>query len=126
MGDVSPPGKRILVVEDDPTNAKIIGDYLEANGFDTTVASTGEDGVDVFRSTHPDLVIMDLLLPGKNGFEACLDMRAADATTPILLMSAVGAETYAEAYADAGKHTQGYLRKPFTMAELVARVEELL
>jgi DNA-binding response OmpR family regulator len=120
--------KKILIVEDDATNAIVLHDYLAAHGYEMAVARDGEEGVQKFRELHPDLVILDLLLPKMNGFEVCFDLRA-DTThgdTPILLMSAVGREVYAEAYAEADKFTQGYLRKPFSMATLAERVAELV
>ncbi len=120
--------KKILIVEDDETNAMVVNDYLAAHGYDTIVARDGVAGVEAFKKVRPDLVILDLLLPKKNGYEACFDMRALSdgLDPPILLMSAVGKETYAEAYAKTDQYVQGYLRKPFSMATLVELVGELL
>jgi len=120
--------QKILIVEDDETNALVVNDYLAAHGYETIVARDGVAGVEAFKRVRPDLVILDLLLPKKNGYEACFDMRAAGQgfKPPILLMSAVGKEVYAEAYAKADQYVQGYLRKPFSMATLIEQVRELL
>lgn len=120
--------KTILIVEDDETNAAVVHDYLAAHGYETFVARDGLAGIARFHELRPDLVILDLLIPKKNGFEVCTELRAdpAGATTPILLMSAVGREVYEEAYAAIDHYAQGYLRKPFSMAELARRVAELI
>ena len=120
--------KRILIVEDDETNATVIHDYLESMGYETSLARDGVEGVERFREQRPDLVIIDLLLPRKNGFETCAEIRAmADAgEAPILLMSAVGVDTYREAFARVDDLAQAYLRKPFSMATLAETVAELI
>lgn len=117
--------KRILIVEDDETNATIINDYLAAHGYDTRIARDGVEGIQLFREHRPDLVLVDVLLPRKNGFDLCFDLRA-EADTPILLMSAVGREVYAEAAARADRLAEGYLRKPFALATVLERVTELV
>ena len=120
--------KTILIVEDDETNAAVVHDYLAAHGYDTVVARDGIEGVRKFEELRPDLLILDLLLPRKNGFEVCTDVRssAAGRDTPILLMSAVGREVYEEAYAAIHHYAQGYLRKPFSMATLAQYVSDLV
>ena len=120
--------KKILIVEDDETNALIVNDYLAAHGYETIVARDGVEGIEAFKNERPDLIILDLLLPRKNGYETCCDIRALGEglDPPILLMSAVGKEVYAEAYAKADQYVQGYLRKPFSMATLIEQVRELL
>ena len=74
------PGHRILVVEDNPLNLKLVRDVLTASGYDVVEARTGEDGVALAADCDPDLVLMDLQLPGIDGYEA---LRAHPATEPI-------------------------------------------
>jgi DNA-binding response OmpR family regulator len=120
--------KKILVVEDDPVNLMILSDFLSAHGYDTRSAVTGPDGIDTFRRERPDLVLVDVQLPRKNGFEVCSEVKATPegARTPVLLMSAVytGRE-HLQRYASPGL-ADGYLLKPFDLAELLARVRGLI
>ena len=122
--------KKILIVEDDSIGAQALADYLGAHGYAITVARTGPDGVRRFRQDEPDLMLVDVQLPLKNGFEVCFDVRQQSERgrqVPILLMSAVYTDTqHAESYARSGLGAQGYLVKPFSMASVLERVERLL
>lgn len=122
-------GKTILVVEDDPVNGLVLLDYLEAHGYHVLLSRTGPDGVAAFKKDRPDLVLVDVLLPRKNGFEVCFDIRRSDRgrTTPVLLMSAVYKDVdHAEGYARKDLGASGFLVKPFELAELLARVHALI
>ena len=115
--------KKILVVEDDPVNQMILTDFLAANGYETIAASSGPDGVERYNRDAPDLCLVDVQLPRKNGFEVVREIKSRGMTTPILLMSAV--------YSDR-EHSQrvivadGYLTKPFDLVQLLAEVRRLL
>lgn len=120
---------RILVVEDDPISAKMMRDFLVAHGHPTTVATTGPDGVAMFLRDAPDLMIVDVALPRKNGFEVCFEVKRTERgkTTPLLLMSAVYRDAdHAARYAQDDLRAQGYLEKPFDLRDLLARVEALV
>jgi DNA-binding response OmpR family regulator len=119
--------KKILVVEDDPVNQMILMDFLAANGYQTVAASTGPEGIDRYDSESPDLCLVDVQLPRKNGFELVREIKGRGAQTPVLLMSAV--------YNDADQSTRtvqlgtladGYLTKPFDLVYLLAEVRKLL
>jgi DNA-binding response OmpR family regulator len=119
--------KKILVVEDDPVNQMILMDFLAANGYQTVAASTGPEGIDRYDSEAPDLCLVDVQLPRKNGFELVREIKGRGAQTPVLLMSAV--------YNDADQSTRtvqlgtladGYLTKPFDLVYLLAEVRKLL
>lgn len=121
--------KRILVVEDDAVSARMLRDYLDAHGYATTVASTGPEGLTRFRAESPDMMIVDVALPMKNGFELCFDVKRTDhgRAMPVLMMSAVyrdGAD--GERYTREDLHAQGWLSKPFELRTLLARVEDLI
>jgi len=121
--------KKILVVEDDPLNAQILADYLEANGYQPTIASNGVEGVERFHSDHPDLMLVDVQLPRKNGFEVCFEVKRSPEgeTTPVLLMSAVYTNAeHARPYTERGLRAEGYLVKPFELRELLAHVRQLI
>jgi DNA-binding response OmpR family regulator len=120
--------KKILVVEDDAVSARMLRDYLDAHGYDTTVASTGPEGLTRFEADTPDLMIVDVALPMKNGFEVCFDVKRTERgrAMPLLLMSAVYRDDHAERYAQDDLHAQGWLSKPFDLRTLLDRVEQLI
>ena len=121
--------KRILVVEDDPVNGLVLFDYLHAHGYRVCLAKTGLDGVGAFERYAPHLVLVDLLLPLKNGFEVCFDIKRTERgrRTPVLLMSAVYRDTsHAQSYGCADLGAQGFLVKPFELSALLERVQALI
>jgi DNA-binding response OmpR family regulator len=118
----------VLIVEDDEVTALVLSEYLGAYGYRTTIARTGTDGVSVFLSERPDLALVDVLLPKKDGFDACFAMKRSDhgRATPVVLMSAVYRDSAkAEEYAR-GVLADGFLCKPFDLDVLLARVTELV
>jgi DNA-binding response OmpR family regulator len=120
--------KKILVVEDDPVNLQILSDFLGAHGYEIRSAESGPDGVASFHRELPDLMLIDVQLPRKNGFEVCWEIRQSPggARTKVLMMSAVyGGRDHSERHAAPGL-ADGYLRKPFDLAELLARVRDLI
>ena len=119
--------KKILVVEDDPVNQMILTDFLAANGYQTVAASSGPEGIERYDREAPDLCLVDVQLPRKNGFELVREIKGRALKTPVLLMSAV--------YNDADQSTRtvqlgtladGYLTKPFDLVHLLAQVKKLL
>ena len=122
--------KKIVIVEDDPVNLQLLSDFLAAHGYATVGAMTGPDGVASFLRERPDLMLVDVQLPRKNGFEVCSDVKAASGGVrpPILLMSAVysGREQHDRALHAGEALADGYLLKPFDLAELLARVRGLI
>ncbi len=121
--------KKILVVEDDPINLQLLSDFLGAHGYSMVGAVNGPEGVESYLREKPDLMLVDVQLPRKNGFEVCSDVKAAaGGRVPILLMSAVysGREHHARAAAAGEALADGYLLKPFDLAELLARVRGLI
>lgn len=121
--------KKILVVEDDAVSQRMLRDYLEAHGYQTSVASTGPEGLTRFQFDQPDLMIVDVALPLKNGFELCFEVKRTDhgRVMPLLLMSAVYRDAVdAERYARDDLHAQGWLSKPFDLRTLLERVETLI
>jgi DNA-binding response OmpR family regulator len=121
--------KTILVVEDDPINRLVLLDYLEAHGYRVFLSRTGPDGVAAFAKDRPDLVLVDVLLPLKNGFEVCFDIKRTPQgqATPVLLMSAIYKDVaHADEYAKTDLGAQGFLVKPFELSELLQRVHTLI
>lgn len=123
--------KKILVVEDDPVNQQILSDFLAANGYETVAASTGPEGIARFEHDAPDLMLIDVQLPRKNGLELCREIKShpLGKATPILLMSAVYSDRdrdQSHRVAHAGALADGYLAKPFDLVALLATVRQLL
>jgi DNA-binding response OmpR family regulator len=120
--------KRILVVEDDPINQKVFTDFLTAYGYRVAIARTGPEGVEKAAILRPDLVICDVLLPQKSGFEVCFEIKRAPETrdVPVIFMSAVCKDSYSEFYASIDLHAQAYFVKPFAMGAMMAKIRQLL
>ncbi len=119
--------KKILVVEDDPVNQMILMDFLAANGYHTLAASSGPEGMERFDRDTPDLCLVDIQLPRKNGFELVREMKTRASSTPVVLMSAVYNEPdQSTRTIQVGALADGYLTKPFDLVELLATVRQLL
>ncbi len=121
-------GKKILIVEDYPINSMILGDFLAANGYITVAAASGPEGIERFEREAPDLLIVDVQLPRKNGFELCREIKGRpDGKVPILLMSAAYTDRdQSNRTIQLGTLADGYLTKPFDLVQLLAQVRELL
>jgi DNA-binding response OmpR family regulator len=120
---------RILIVEDDPVNGQVLTDFLDAHGYETVLAKSGPEGVRLFSESPPDLVIIDVLLPEKNGFEVAFDIRQSSGgkDLPLIMMSAVYTDLeQAEAYARDSLNAAAYLVKPFELSTLLTHLRELL
>ena len=116
--------KRILIVEDDESISLGLRMNLEAEGYDVQVAADGEEGLGLAASGGVDLVILDVMLPRVNGFEVVRQLRAKQATVPVIMLSARGAEMDKVMGLELG--AEDYITKPFGLAELLARVKAVL
>ncbi len=116
-------GARILVVDDEPQLLRSLRTTLAAHGYDVQTATTGEEALDLLAARLPDLVVLDLVLPGLSGLAVCQELRAR-APVPILILSARGDERDKVAALDAG--ADDYLTKPFGVNELLARIRAAL
>jgi two-component system phosphate regulon response regulator PhoB len=114
--------KRVLVVEDDRDILELITHNLEREGYEVTGATTGEDGVDAARSGKPDLVLLDLMLPGMDGLEVCRKLKADPDTShlPVIMVTAKGEEADIVTGLELG--ADDYVTKPFSPRVLVARM----
>lgn len=117
-------GKRILIVEDEVAMADGIARGLRAEGFDVEVAHDGLTGLEKARSDDVDVIVLDIMLPGMNGYRVCRALREEGIGTPILMLTAKQGE-YDEAEAlDTG--ADDFLSKPFSYVVLIARIRALL
>ena len=116
--------KRILVIEDEPQMLLGLRDNLEVEGYEVHTAADGDEGLAKAASTTPDLVIVDVMLPKKNGFDVCRELRVRSATLPIVMLTARSAETDKVLGLELG--ADDYVTKPFSITELLARVRAVL
>jgi len=115
---------RILVVEDDPSIVLGLRLNLEGEGYDVTTITDGHDGLQAVRDGGWDLVVLDIMLPRRNGYEILSDMRRRGDHTPVVVLSARTAETDTVMGLDLG--ADDYVTKPFSVGELLARVRAAL
>ncbi|MCY7400923.1 MAG: response regulator transcription factor [Nocardioides sp.] len=119
MTDLAEPRGRVLVVDDDASLAEMLSIVLRQEGFDSRIVGRGDIALEAFRAYKPDLVLLDLMLPGKDGIDVCKEIRA-ESGVPIVMLTAksdtidvvVGLESGAD----------DYIVKPFKPKELVARI----
>lgn len=114
---------KVLLVEDETTLSMIIKDTLEDEGFEMIHASNGAEGLKLFASDAPDVVIADVMMPEMDGFEMVRKIRKSDVTTPVLFLTA--RSTLDDLVTGFNLGGNDYLKKPFKMLELVMRVKAL-
>lgn len=118
--------RRILVIEDDPAGLRLVGYTLKKQGYEVVTASNGLEGLKKAREEGPDLVILDLMLPGIDGFEICHRLRTEPQTArlPILVLSGKTGEADRDTALKVGANA--YLVKPASPSEVIKQVESLL
>ncbi len=114
---------RILVVDDEPRYVRAIQVNLEASGYEVITAEDGQQAVEQAASEEPDLIMLDIRMPGMSGYEACRRIREFS-TTPIIMLTALAADSDKVEGLEAG--ADDYVTKPFSADELVARVRAIL
>jgi len=115
---------RVLLIEDEVALARGLSDFLRANGFEVTVASDGERGLDAAIGGQADLILLDVMLPKINGYEICRAVRAQGIDVPILMLTAKGQEQDVILGLNLG--ADDYITKPFRTGELIARARAFL
>lgn len=116
--------KKVLIVEDDPHIRLGLADSLEGEGYEVLQVSNGSEVLPVLKQQLPDLMILDVMLPGKSGFDICREARSAHLDLPILMLTAKGQEIDKVLGLELG--ADDYVTKPFGVRELLARVHALL
>ena len=115
---------RLLIIEDDPKTANAIRTGLRGEGYDAAVAKNGEDGLSLLNADTFDLVVLDWMLPGRDGIEILKALRSRGTKTPVLLLTA--RDTIEDRVLGLDSGADDYLVKPFAFAELLARLRALL
>jgi DNA-binding response OmpR family regulator len=121
-------GRHVLIVEDDAMTALVISEYLAAAGYRISIARTGTEGVHRYVAERPDLALVDVLLPKKDGFDTCYSMKTTEHGhhAPVVLMSAIYRDANQAAEYARDYHADGFWRKPLDLDVLVERVQELI
>ena len=120
---MQPDNKHILIVEDEPKIAQLLGDYLEREGYRVKIQAEGTGAVELIQSTSPDFLILDLMLPGKDGLTICQEVRQFS-QLPIMMLTAKVDEIDRLLGLELG--ADDYVCKPFSPREVVARVKTIL
>lgn len=117
---------KVLIVDDSPTEVHVLSGYLNKHGFDTETAADGREGIEKARAIRPDLILMDVVMPGVNGFQATRELaRDPDtASIPIVMVTTKGLET--DKIWGMRQGAVDYLVKPVTEAQLVEKVRAAL
>ena len=114
---------RVLVIDDDRKLCGLLSAYLGGSGFEVLTANSGDDGLRLLRSDPPDIVVLDVMLPGMDGFEVCRAIRKTSGV-PIVMLTARGEVTDRVVGLELG--ADDYMPKPFEPRELVARIQAIL
>jgi DNA-binding response OmpR family regulator len=115
---------KILIVEDDPHILLGLEEVLKSDGFEVAVCNRGDQAVDAVTKHRPALIVLDVMLPGKSGYDICKELRAKKVATPILMLTAKGQEIDKVVGLDLG--ADDYVTKPFGVRELLARIHAVL
>lgn len=115
---------KILIAEDDPLTLDALAACVESDGFTALRAADGRHALDLWRSDQPDLLCLDIMMPGVDGYEVCRRVRGSDRHIPILFLSAKNQEIDVVVGLDLG--ADDFIRKPFTRAEVMARIRSAL
>lgn len=123
--DPKSPVKTILVVDDEPSIGRVVQFKLQQEGFRVAVATDGLEGLAKVKEEKPDLILLDLMMPGMDGFEVCRRLRASPETaaTPVIILTARGQETDRIKGAELG--VLDFYTKPFSPQKLLERVREV-
>lgn len=116
--------KKILVIDDDLELNSLLKDYLAQHEFDVLTAAHPKEGMDLLKLHKPDLVVLDVMLPDKSGFEVCREIRSSKIQTPIIMLSAKSETDNKITGLDMG--ADDYMPKPYEPRELVARIQSVL
>ena len=117
-------GHRVLVVDDDPTVSDVVRRYLEQAGCEVRLAADGADGLAAVAAQRPDLVVLDLMMPGIDGLEVCRRLRRQLPDLPVVMLTALGEEADRVLGLEVG--ADDYVTKPFSPRELVLRIRSVL
>lgn len=115
---------KILYAEDEPFLAQIVQESLQSRQYEVRLVNNGQDAQAAFAAFKPHICVLDIMLPGKNGYDIAKDIRKSDPSVPIIFLTAKSqTEDLLKGFASGGND---YLKKPFSMEELIARIQNML
>ena len=119
------PIKNILIVDDSPTDLKHLSDILSKSGYNVSTAASAEEGIAKVKQSHPDLVLMDVVLPGHNGYQATRELSKDEATKhiPVILCTSKNQET--DKVWGMRQGARDYIVKPVSQSDLLAKISAL-
>lgn len=113
----------ILVVDDNEDNANIIRDYLEARGYPIFVAYNGDEAMELFKKVQPVVVLLDVMMPGRDGWQVCREMKAGAEGRPLRVVMVTALQDWMDKRQALETGADDYVEKPFELAKLAAVVE---
>ncbi|MDO8502779.1 MAG: response regulator [Gemmatimonadaceae bacterium] len=113
----------ILVVDDNQDNANIIRDYLEARGYPISVAYNGDEAMALFESMNPSIVLLDVMMPGRDGWQVCREMKASASGRDIRVIMVTALQDWMDKRQAIETGADDYVEKPFELSKLAAVVE---
>ena len=119
-------GKSILVVDDSPTDMRLITQALNGKGYRIITASDGEEALQTAQNEHPDLILLDVVLPKKNGFQVCRQLKTAPATQDISIILVTSKSQDSDRFWGLKQGADGYLTKPFDDSELLTTIAQFV
>ncbi len=118
--------EKILVVDDSPTDLRLVTDALKGKGYRIATAVDGEDALNKAAADHPDLIVLDIILPKKNGFQVCRQLKTAPDTKDIKILLLSSKSQDSDRFWGLKQGADDYMVKPFSDDELLANVSKLL
>ena len=116
--------KKILIVDDSPTERQFLSELLSKNGFEVTTADDGEDGVAKSQSVSPDLIVMDVVMPGLNGFQATKQIASNDSTKHIPIIMCTTKDQETDKVWAVRQGAKDYVTKPIDESELLSKINQ--
>lgn len=119
--------KKVLIVEDDNSLRDVLAEFLEADGFSVVVAADGEEGINLIRETKPDIILLDVVLPKKDGYQVIKEIKSDDdvKNIPIILLTNLGSLSDIEKALELGV-TNYLVKGDYQIKEIVAKIKEIL
>ena len=115
--------RQVLVVDDEPTICSLMNVFLTQRGYHVHIANTGVDALDLFKAALPDIVLLDISMPGMRGIDVLRQMKTINAACGVIMLSAYGDDETIQEAMDMGAYC--YIQKPMELTDLNARLEEL-
>lgn len=117
---------RVLIVDDSPTEVHVLKTMLEKNGFETISANSGEEGIEVAKKEKPDVILMDIVMPGLNGFQATRQLTKGDETSSIPVIIVTTKDQQTDKVWGLRQGAKDYITKPAEEADLVGKIQTVL